>query len=72
MTSGTLGWATERGVRLGFQLSNLVLRGGGGLALVGRQEDMGRLLEVLGDQVAEGVVLLEEDKVRCIGQAWES
>jgi len=33
---------------------------------------MRRLLEVLGNQVAEGVILLEEDKVRCIGQAWES
>lgn len=30
---------------------------------------MGRLLEVLGNEVAEGVVLLEEDEVRCVGQA---
>lgn len=29
------------------------------------------LLEVLGNEVAEGVVLLEEDKVRCVGQAWK-
>ena len=40
------------------------------LTLVRRQKDVRRLLEVLGKQVAEGVVLLEEDEVRGIGQAW--
>lgn len=48
-------------VRLG-KVSNCP-REGRKPTLVGRQEDMRRLLEVLGNEVAEGVVLLEEDEV---------
>lgn len=47
------------------------VRGERGLrTLVRGQHDVGRLLEVLGEQVAQGVVFLEHEEVGRVGHAW--